>query len=337
MLRLLIVFMLTTLVGCSSIRPLSKGEMRTADGVEWGETGEEFESIPELIPDEETVRLGDRGGDVYQKYSKNEFNSVDIARKTRVGLALGPALYRSNNYVSLLKFLDKEGLSPKAITGTEFGAVVAAMYASGMTPEVIEWNFYRYLREKRNHQIFSKEWIAEIDEILLSKISAKKIEDTKIKFYLTLYNPQTKKTYFFEKGNMRELLKMNLMLSGTFAGNKKNKKVQYTSAIESEVINSKILSSVGVDFKIGADVIPDELNFVDANEYVITIYGKALGQLKKESKKFDYYYRLGDSSMKLDTSDDGPKYLLNTNKFIKTNEDRFKKVMHEKYIQRDSR
>lgn len=329
--NLLTLIMLISLLGCSSIKPLNSKNDHT-DGVEFGESDAK-EISPELLPNEETVRLGDRGGDVYRSFEDSVYKRDDIAKKTKVGLVLGPGFYQVTNYIALLKYLEKENLSPGVISGTEFGAIVAAMYASGMTPEVIEWNFYRYFKEKRNHAVFDKEWLREIEEYLLNKINAIRVEDTKIKFYITLYNPQNKKTYFFDKGNLKDLLKKNLTLSKLTKPSSKN--TLYTSALESEVLNPRLLTKLGVDFTIGAETMGKDFEFIDFNEYLVGVYSKAYGQVSKNSNKFDFFYNLGTSKVKLDSTDDGPLYLMNATKMINSKQNTLKQKIQEKYLNRD--
>ena len=163
----------------------NQNTQNTPDEVEMGlpnEFGINGGSTPQLIPNEETVRLGDRGGDIFTPVEDSATIGQGVSKKIRIGVSLGPGLYRTINSVSLLKFLERQNLNPQVITGTGFGAVVAAMYASGMTPEVIEWNFYRYFKEKRNYRPYESEWLEEVDNLLLKKMKSKTIESTAKKF-----------------------------------------------------------------------------------------------------------------------------------------------------------
>ncbi|MBY0416322.1 MAG: patatin-like phospholipase family protein, partial [Bdellovibrionales bacterium] len=177
--------LLAILTACSSIQPLptktsgtitsttapatttstassNNHEPTSVDLTIPSEIGTNNGATPQLIPNEETVRLGDRGGDVYNPIEESGSLGASVSRKLKVGLSLGPGLYRTINYVSLLKYLERQNLAPQVITGTGFGAIVAAMYASGMTPEVIEWNFYRYFKEKSKYRPYESEWLEEI-------------------------------------------------------------------------------------------------------------------------------------------------------------------------------
>lgn len=340
--RLFICCLLLTVVACGSVRPISGHKTTTPtstttttttpDQVDMHlpeEIGVGSGSTPQLIPNEETVRLGDRGGDVFTPVDESTAPiGQGVAKKLRIGLSLGPGLYRAINYVSLLKFLERQNLSPQYVTGTGFGAVVAAMYASGMTPEVIEWNFYRYFKEKRNHRPYDSEWLEEVDTLLLEKLKHKNIQDTPKKFYMTLYNSKTRKTYYFDKGNIRDLLLLNLKLSNSVDLRKKGN--QYTAAFENEVFNPGLMRRLGADFTIGADVLGGKFDFEESNEFLIGVYGRVSGRIAREKKGFDYFYSIPLSKMSLDSTENGAFYLLKTQEYVEAQAGTLKKLIQQK-------
>lgn len=285
-------------------------------------------ATPQLIPNEETVRLGDRGGDIFTPVEDSTTIGQGVSKKIRIGLALGPGLYRTINYVSLLKFLERQNLPPQIITGTGFGAIVAAMYASGMTPEMIEWNFYRYFKEKRKYRPYDEEWLEEIDSLLLEKLKSKNIQDTPKKFFMTLYNVKTKKTYYFDKGNIRELLLMNLKLSNMV--DLRASGAKYTAAFENEVFNAGLMKRLGVDFAIGADVLGGKFDFEESNEFLIGVYGKTAGRIQKQKRGFDYFYSIPVSKMSLDSTENGAFYLLKTQEYVEAQSGTLKKLIQQK-------
>ncbi len=338
--RLLLLCFLSVLAACGSVQPLATNKTNSTvtptaqtnipAQVDMGlpeEIGVGSGATPQLIPNEETVRLGDRGGDVFTPV-EDSATIGQAARRLRIGLSLGPGLYRSINYVSLLKYLERQSLSPQIVTGTGFGAVVAAMYASGMTPEVIEWNFYRYFKEKRKYRPYDAEWLEEIDNLLLDKLRNKNIQDTTKKFYITLYNSKTKKTYYFDKGNIRDLLLMNLKLTTSVDPRKKGN--QYTAAFENEVFNPRLMKKLGADFVIGADVLGSKFDFEDSNEFLIGVYGRVSGRIAREKKGFDYFYSIPVSKMSLDSTENGAFYLLKTQEYVEAQGGALKKMIQQK-------
>ncbi len=339
--RVFLGLILAMAVSCSSIQPLPQksqtGVPNTTTNtnvpaqVDIGpldELGLNGGATPQLIPNEETVRLGDRGGDVFTPEDDSPTIGQSNSRKLRIGLSLGPGLYRAINYVSLLKFLERQNLTPQIITGTGFGAIVAGMYASGMTPEVIEWNFYRYFKEKRKYRPYDSEWLEEIDTLLLDKLKNKNLQDTPKKFYITLYNSKTKKTYYFDKGNLRDLLFMNMKLTNSV--DNRIKATQYTTAFESEVFNANLMRRIGVDFAIGADVLGSKFDFQDSNEFLIGVYGRAAGRIARQKKGFDFFYSIPLAKMSLDSTENGAFYLLKTQEYVEAQSGALKKLIQQK-------
>lgn len=314
-LALIIIF----ITSCSSIRPIGSRDQKSnettnPDQVDLSLDPMSSEKPVDVIPQEETVRVGDRGGDLYSTSEQGETTSRGESRKLRIGLSFGPGIYRTINYVSVLKILERQNLSPDIITGTGLGAIVAAMYAAGMTPEVIEWNFYKYFKEKSKNRPYDSEWLAEIDETFLSKFKSMNIQDTKKKFFITLYDHTTKKTYYFDKGNIRDLLLLNLKLSDNFAISKKRQK--YSTAFENEVFNARLLRQLGAEFTIAVDSLASKVDFENANEFLIGVYGRTAGRIQKEKKDFDYSVSLPLATMNLDSTKDGPLFLQRSYEYM---------------------
>ena len=61
-----------------------------------------------------------------------------MARKKKVGIALGSGAARGLVHIGVLKELEKRGIKLDDIAGTSMGAVIGALYASGKTPKELE-------------------------------------------------------------------------------------------------------------------------------------------------------------------------------------------------------
>ncbi|MBC7540611.1 MAG: patatin-like phospholipase family protein [Bacteriovorax sp.] len=309
------------LTSCSSIKTINphdqKGSTSKPDQVEFDlyeHTHGPVEKPIDVVPQEETVRIGERGGVVYANTEPGTEIGFVENKKIRIGLSLGPGIYRTINYVSFLKILERQNLAPDIITGTGFGAIVAAMYAVGMTPEVIEWNFYKYFKEKKKNKLYDKDWVNEIDEMFLTKFKNINIQDTKKKFFITLYDHNTKKTYYFDKGNIRDLLLLNLRLSNNFTESKSGQK--YSTAFEKEVFNARLLRQLGAEFTIAVDVLGSKFDFETTNEFLIGVYGRTAGRIQKERKDFDYSVTLPLNLMNLDSTKDSSLFMQKTYDFM---------------------
>lgn len=60
-----------------------------------------------------------------------------------ISVALGGGGSRGNSHVGVLRRLEKEGYRIRAVAGTSFGGIVAALYAAGFSPDQIEEIFCR--------------------------------------------------------------------------------------------------------------------------------------------------------------------------------------------------
>lgn len=56
----------------------------------------------------------------------------------KIGLALGSGAARGLAHIGVLKVLEREGIPISAIAGTSIGALIGALYASGVSPERME-------------------------------------------------------------------------------------------------------------------------------------------------------------------------------------------------------
>jgi NTE family protein len=52
-----------------------------------------------------------------------------------ITLALGGGGAKGNSHIGVIRRLEKEGFRIRAVAGTSFGGIVAALYAFGKTPD----------------------------------------------------------------------------------------------------------------------------------------------------------------------------------------------------------
>jgi NTE family protein len=62
-----------------------------------------------------------------------------MARKPRIGLALGSGSSRGWAHIGAIRALEERGVKPDLICGTSIGALVGAVYASGQLDQLEEW------------------------------------------------------------------------------------------------------------------------------------------------------------------------------------------------------
>lgn len=315
------IIILLSSVACSSIQPINRQIINSKDhtGVELSiddksklKTADDVQRI-DIKKAEESIRIGDKGGEVFEDENQTPELKSEI-KKLKIGLVFGPGLNRSVNYISVLKNLEKNYLSPSLITGTEMGAVVAALYASGITPEMIEWMFFKYFKDKKRYEAYGKDWIEEIDEYFLKKIKNNKLEDTKIKLIITLFDHNKKKVVYFDKGNIRDLVLLNLR---SFNNPLKYKSGEsYSGAYEQEIFNSKLIQNLGADYTLAVDAINSAISLEESNQELMTIFKNISNKANLGKRTFDYVLNLPDQKMKLDTNEEFQTTLQDTNEYM---------------------
>jgi NTE family protein len=66
-------------------------------------------------------------------------NAVEVRRMPAIGVALGGGFARGTAHIGVLKVLEEEGIPVRMIAGTSVGAIMGALYCSGLTiPELEE-------------------------------------------------------------------------------------------------------------------------------------------------------------------------------------------------------
>ncbi|MCK6593611.1 MAG: patatin-like phospholipase family protein [Bacteriovoracaceae bacterium] len=306
------------LISCSNISFLcqknssensSKNNYRPAMGVDFTPPELTVQDEAPRIRTEETVDILDGKVFVEDREERNHNANKINPRKIKLGLILGPGLSRSVGHISVLRSIERSGTRIDFVSGTEMGAIIGAMYASGMTPEMIEWNFYKYFREKSNAKVFSPKWIEEIDEHFLKKFQNVRVEKLKKYFYVPLYSKKLKKVVFFNKGNLRNLLILNLKTRTQSPG------LEYTNASEFEVFNSGFMRSAGAEVVVGIDALGDKVSLKDSNEFLYGVYQRFIGNIKKDKKSVDLYFPLPLENSHLDSDEDAGANLQNASDY----------------------
>lgn len=136
-----------------------------------------------------------------------------------VVLALSGGGARGAYHLGVLHYLDEHNIKVKAICATSIGSIVAASYASGISPlEQLE-----ILKSKEIKKIFRFQWfkkaIFDIDleaTVLEKLVPKKKIEDLHIPVYISALNLDNAQETIFTQGNLYEVCKASSALCPVF-------------------------------------------------------------------------------------------------------------------------
>lgn len=236
-------------------------------------------------------------------------NSVST-KKPILALIFGPGLNRTAGYSAFLKQLKKQNITAQMVSGSGMGAVVAAHYAAGKTPQKMEWLFYKFFNETRGKKPFSNSWLRSLEEVLLKEFRNSQIQDLKIKLVIPVYQKNPPGIKNFDQGNIFELLQAQFIFSP-----KSNS--HYISPMESQVFNGFWMRKLGAELVVGVDALGGKILFDQPNEFLKNHYAKVLKTMKKEKKYLDLYFSLPFSKMPLDSEKNLPESLQKTNEYGK--------------------
>jgi predicted acylesterase/phospholipase RssA len=107
---------------------------------------EDFPLYLRLKPDAKYITLswerslaGEEGW-AEQKIGEGEWEEVPgLQRKVKVGLALAGGIVRGVAHIGVLRALEENRIPINGISGTSMGSIIGGLYASGYSPDSLEW------------------------------------------------------------------------------------------------------------------------------------------------------------------------------------------------------
>jgi NTE family protein len=192
----------------------------------------------------------------------------------KIGLALGGGGVRGLAHISVLETLDDLGIKPSIIAGTSMGAIIGALYASGMSGKEIRERISKHLIlkddtwqdivAKKSHLLkLVKAFSAEIPrggfintqgffEYLFSEIRKRTFDELEIPLLVIAANYWTAEEVVFETGDLLSALQASMAVPGVFAPVSFAGKVLVDGGVVNMVPYDYLLERA--DFTIAVDV-----------------------------------------------------------------------------------
>lgn len=212
-------------------------------------------------------------------------------------LLLGPGIYRSFAYLPLLKKLKAEKVPLHIIGGYGLSSVIAAYYAFGYEPDIIEWKIFTKLIKESKPYPYSKKWIESLEQLLEKDFKNKNIEDSKISLFVPEY--KNNEVSFATRGNLIKRLKNNFTLGESRSLNRLITTNPCTNKGISRIIQaSKIIC---------LNVLDSSLKWLSAKDYILGIYNKASSLM--ESDPSENKININLKNMELDNLSKQPEIL----------------------------
>lgn len=200
-------------------------------------------------------------------------NKPTTNNKPILGIAFGGGGEKGFIHLGVIKALEEEGIKADIVTGTSAGAIVASLYALGMSFEEIEKITRPVTRDDISDFVISTQGLIQGKD--LSKVVNKMtknalIESTPTKLGITVTNLSSGKAALITKGNISEAIQASSSVPGAYLPVKSNGNILIDGGILSQVpIN--FTKALGADIVIGIDIYCGRPLPLEENLFNITL------------------------------------------------------------------
>lgn len=252
------------------------------------------------------------------------FEVIGKSSKTEalpVAMILGPGLYRSLSYISLLKELEISGNGPHFIMGHGLASVIAAYYAFGYKADFIEWKFFKFINEAKEEIVFSKEWVNIARKVLIKELEGRRIEEGVLTLAVPVYSFKKKEVQFLRRGDLSTALIANLDL-------KNNYQVNLGSAFPHKIYNKAQLEDLGLRRVLLIDSLSAGISWSRGDGLLNGIYEKGASVSMESFSSFDLVVKLPLKEFKLDSDKKVPDLVFKSKKIAK---DKLKEIVKREH------
>ncbi len=139
---------------------------------------------------------------------KEKENSIENNQKVKVGLALGGGGARGFGHLGALKAFKELGIDFDCVAGTSVGALIGALYCSGMdVEEMIDRALKLKVKDIRNSKIlFVPSKTNKLEETIISFMGDIDIKDLKKKFCAVAVDMKDGEEIVFTEGRLSKIL-----------------------------------------------------------------------------------------------------------------------------------
>ncbi len=179
----------------------------------------------------------------------------------RIGLVLGAGAARGLAHIGVLKVLDEEKIHVDFIAGTSIGALIGAIYASGVSAKEME-EIALNVDKTKTITLFTPTIPysglvdgSRIIRFIESIIGRQNIDDLKIPFAAVATNVLTGEEIVITKGSLLDALRASTSIPGIFTPAKYNGKFLVDGGLVNPVPVS-VAIGMGADIVIAVNVLP---------------------------------------------------------------------------------
>lgn len=190
-----------------------------------------------------------------------------------IGYALGGGGARGLSHIGVLKVLEKEGIRPDFIAGTSIGALVGALYASGLSAAELERLALSLNRRQLARfldltfpfsGLIQGRRVTSAIETLIGNVS---FTDLKIPLACVATDLNTGREVVIRKGSVSEGVRASIAIPGVMTPSLVGKQWLVDGGIVNEVPAS-VCRRMGIKYVIGINVVPDPAKVVQRLEFM---------------------------------------------------------------------
>jgi len=300
-----LMMVLSIFVSCTQKAIVSKKAEFFLDGVDIERSNNE-KDIPVI---EKVIRDKNQIGPspINESYSEVEKKRLPV-----VAIELGPSLNRAVVYSAVFKGLERGEVPVHIVSGVGMGALSAAFYARGDTPELVEWKFHNLMAKLNGKRVYSSDWKESLYEFIKKEFKNVRIENLKKALILPVFDKKSKEVIYLKKGLLFDVLISNFNFERS-----RNYSKGYISAMEWKPFSGNRLKKYGADIVLSFDTLGKDISFLDYyDEYIFGLYNKTSSLISKEVKNEQKYFKLPVSSMPLDGKEKIQDYILKSLEFM---------------------
>jgi hypothetical protein len=216
-------------------------------------------------------------------------------------LIFGPGMYRTVAYIPLLKEFKNKGFKLPIVGGHGMASIIAAAFAFGEDPDLIEWKFHKFFNAAKDEEIYTEKWFDILDKKLLAQFKGKRIEQAQLKLFVPVFDNKKNRIKYLTRGDLYLALSANINLA-------QNKNL-YGPAFKWEIFNIPLMKKLGADKIIGVDVLDEGFTLKSSDGFLYGTFSKAVGKSSKESIHLDHYLSFQLENMTIDTPSDATEIL----------------------------
>jgi NTE family protein len=179
-----------------------------------------------------------------------------MKQKQKIGLALGAGASRGFAHIGVLQVLEEIGIRPDYIAGSSIGSIIGALYASGVTPKMME-GIACNIDAKLCYDLgFSRRGFIQgkkLEELIRMLTKDKNFEEMDIPLAVTAVDLITNNRVILKEGKVYKGVRASISIPGVFQPVFDGDRVLIDGGIL-ERVPVNVVREMGADIVIGVDV-----------------------------------------------------------------------------------